>query len=360
MNYKMLFLDLDNTLLSSDLSISEENLRAIRAASEKGVKIVICTGRGVFGVKNIAEQFGINWDNCYIICLNGGAFYKGFPPKLIEEKLFDSREAMIVYEAAYKYGVDLQIYRDNSLIIERITERIRAYIDKNNASYVMVSKISEYDGKISKILLNGEHEKLVKIQKELAPELNGKMNCFFSSDTYLEFTGIEITKGKAMRELADKLGIDIKETIAMGDSFNDMAMIETAGLGVAVRNAVQPLKDKAGYITKSTNDESAVAEVIDRYILGDGKSNAGEYKFRIPIQIFIIILVIEQLIAHAFGFNMFKILRYEYIYGAGDGYRLGIIGLLLPAVLCFVVDYFNQRTKGEDEDEFWESKYGKK
>ena len=84
MDYIMLFLDLDNTLLSNDLSISDENLKAIRAASEKGVKVVICTGRGVFSVKGIAEQFGINWDNCYIICLNGGAVYKGFPPVLIK------------------------------------------------------------------------------------------------------------------------------------------------------------------------------------------------------------------------------------------------------------------------------------
>lgn len=360
MDYKILFLDLDNTLLSSDLTVSETNLKAIRAAARKGVNIVICTGRGIFGVKSIAEQFDISNDSCYIICLNGGAFYKGFPPKLIEERLFDSREGFLVYEAAYKYGVDLQIYRDNVLIIEKITERIQAYIDKHNANYVITKKISEYDDKISKILLNGEHDKLVSIQRELAPKLKGKMNCFFSSDIYLEFTGIGITKGEAMKELSDRLGIDIKETIAIGDSFNDMSMIETAGLGVAVRNAVQPLKDKAGYITKNTNNEGAVAEVIDRYILGDGKSGAGEYKFRIPIQIFFIILVIEQLIAHAFSLNMFKILKYEYVLGESDSYRIGIVGLLIPAILCFIVDYFNQRTKREDEEEFWESKYGKK
>ncbi len=356
----MLFLDLDNTLLSSDLSISDENLRAIREASKKGVKIVICTGRGVFGVKSIAEQFRIEWENCYIICLNGGAVYKGYPPELIEEKLFDSSSAGIVYETAHRYGVDIQIYRNNCLIVEHINERIQTYIDKHNANYKVIDSIAAYDGKISKILLNGDNETLVKIQKELMPKVSGKMNCFFTSDIYLEFTGLGITKGEAMKELADKLGIDIKDTIAMGDSFNDMSMIETAGLGVAVRNAVQPLKDKAGYITKNTNDESAVAEIIDRYILGVTKSTAGEYKFRLPIRIFIIILVIEQLLAHAFSLNAFKILRYEYVYGVGEGYKLGILDIIIPLVLCFIVDYFNQRTKGEDEEEFWENKYGKK
>lgn len=359
MDYKMIFLDLDNTLLSSDLSISEENLRAIRAASEKGVKIIICTGRGVFSVKHIAAQFGIDWDNCYIICLNGGAIYKGYPPVLIKERLFESRSAGIVYETAKKHGVDIQIYRNDKLIIEKVTERIQMYIDKLKADYEVVGDISSYDGQISKILLNGDHNELVKIQKELKNQIAGKMNCFFSSDTFLEFTSDGTTKGEAMKYLAEQLGIDINETIAIGDSFNDMSMIKTAGLGVAVRNAVQPLKDAAGYITKNTNDESAVAEVIDRYIFEKGKTAVGEYKFRIPVRIFIIILIIEQLLAFAFNINGLKIIRYVYENGA-DRYIFGFVSLVLPIILCFVVDYFNQRTKKEDEEEFWESKYGKR
>ena len=359
MDYKMIFLDLDNTLLSNDLSISEENLRAIRAASEKGVKIIICTGRGVFSVKHIAAQFGINWENCYIICLNGGAVYKGYPPVLIKERLFESKSAMIVYETAKKYGVDIQIYRNDKLIIEKITERIQMYIDKLKAEYEIVGDITQYDGRISKILLNGEHEKLEKIQKELKSRIDGKLNCFFSSDTFLEFTSEGTTKGEAMKDLAETLGIDIKETIAIGDSFNDMSMIKTAGLGVAVRNAVQPLKDEAQYITKHTNDESAVAEVIDRYIFGKIDKTIGEYKFRIPVRIFIILFIIEQLLAFAFNINVLKIWRYVYEYGV-DKYKIGFLGILIPFILCFVVDYFNQRTKKEDEEEFWESKYGKR
>ena len=128
MSYKMIFLDLDDTLLSSDLSISEENLLAIRKASEIGVKVVICTGRGIFSVKHIAEQFKIDWDNCYIICLNGGAVYKGFPPQLVSEKLFYNSIAGIVYETAEKYGVDVQIYRGDKLIVEKVTERVNMYI----------------------------------------------------------------------------------------------------------------------------------------------------------------------------------------------------------------------------------------
>lgn len=356
MSYKMLFLDLDDTLLSSDMSISEKNIEAIQKAAEKGVKTVICTGRGIFSVKHIAEQLGI--EECYIICLNGGAVYRG--SELVRERLFESVSALPVYRAAKKFGVDIQIYRNDRLIVENISERVKAYIDKLSASYTLVDSIEEYDGRISKILLNGPNDALVKIQKELKNEIEGKLNCFFSNPNYLEFTGIGATKGEALAELAEELGVDISETIAMGDSFNDISMIKAAGLGVAVRNAVQALKDEAGYITKATHDESAVAEVINRYILGTEKSKAGEYKFRLPVRIFIITTIIEQLIASAFSLNAFKLVRYEYTLSGGESMRFGFASLIIPFVLCFVVDYFNQKTKGEDEEEFWISKYGKK
>ncbi|MEA4973119.1 HMP-PP phosphatase [bioreactor metagenome] len=357
MDYKMLFLDLDDTLLSSDLSISEENLNAIRRASEFGVKVVICTGRGIFSVKHIAEQFKIEWDNCYIICLNGGAVYKGYPPALIKERLFNSKSAALIYETAKKYGIDVQIYRDDKLILENISERVKMYIDKLNADFMLVERIMDYEGQIAKILLNGPNDVLLKVEKELKQGLKDKFNVFFSNPNYLEFTAIGTTKGEAMAQLAREIGISTDQTIAIGDSFNDISMIRAAGLGVAVRNAVDSLKVEANYITKNTHDESAVAEVINRYIFGEGTKNI--YKFRFPILIFVILILIEQLLASAFNIGGLKILGYLYI-NAKDTVRFNVLSLIIPLMLCFVVDYFNQKTKGEDEEEFWVSKYGKK
>lgn len=358
MEYKMLFLDLDDTLLSSDLSVSEENLDAIRRASEIGVKVVICTGRGIFSVKHIAEQFKIEWDKCFIICLNGGAIYEGYPPLLIKERLFDNKSASLIYETAKRYGVDAQIYRDDKLILEKISERVKLYIERLNTDYMLVESVASYEGKIAKILLNGPNEVLLKIQRELLRRLKG-FNIFFSNPNYLEFTHIGTTKGEAMAELAEKLGVSLSQTIAMGDSFNDISMIKSAGLGVAVRNAVDPIKAEADYITKNTHDENAVAEVIERYIFGEGLSKKNIYKFRFPITVFVIILVIEQLIASAFNIGKLKSLSYLYING-NDSLRINILSLIIPFVFCFIVDYFNQKTKGEDEDEFWRSKYGKR
>lgn len=357
MKYKMLFLDLDDTLLSSDLSISKENLDAIRRASKLGVKVVICTGRGIFSVKHIAEQFKIEWDNCYIICLNGGAIYKGFPPVLIKERLFDNKSAALIYETAKKYKVDSQIYRDDKLILENISDRVQMYIDKLNANYMLVESLASYNGDISKILLNGPNDVLCKIEKELLRCLEG-FNIFFTTPNYLEFTAIGTTKGEALAELANNMEISLSQTIAMGDSYNDISMIQTAGLGVAVRNAGDKIKAKADYITKNTNNESAVAEVIDRYVIGNGKDKDISYKFRFPTMIFAILLLIEQLLSNAFNIEFLSILKTSYS-NESILMRFNVLSICIPFFLCFIVDYFNQMTKKEDEDEFWQSKYGK-
>ena len=136
-------------------------------------------------------------------------------------------------------------------------------------------------------------------------------------------------------------------------------MVKAAGLGVAVRNAVEPLKKVADYITKNTHDESAVAEVINRYMLNTSEKNENKYKFRFPVLIFAVLFIIEQLLASAFNIQILKFIKYMYING-NDTYKIQILTVLIPFILCFAVDYINQKTKKEDEEEFWINKYGKK
>ena len=90
----------------------------------------------------------------------------------------------------------------------------------------------------------------------------------YSSNRYIEFNHQGVNKGQGLKKLADILGVDIKDTIAIGDNFNDLSMIKVAGLGVGVQNTVENMKKECDVITKATNNENAVAEVISKYILG--------------------------------------------------------------------------------------------
>ena len=99
-------------------------------------------------------------------------------------------------------------------------------------------------------------------------DITGDLDVSYSSNRYIEFNHQGVNKGQGLKKLADILGVDIKETIAVGDNFNDLSMIKVAGLGVGVQNTVEDMKKECDVITKATNNENAVAEVINKYILG--------------------------------------------------------------------------------------------
>ena len=99
-------------------------------------------------------------------------------------------------------------------------------------------------------------------------DITGDLDVSYSSNRYIEFNHQGVNKGQGLKKLADILGVDIKDTIAIGDNFNDLSMIKVAGLGVGVQNTVEDMKKECNVITKATNNENAVAEVINKYILG--------------------------------------------------------------------------------------------
>ena len=107
--------------------------------------------------------------------------------------------------------------------------------------------------------------------QEIAKDLEGITYDFdvsYSSNRYIEFNHQGVNKGQGLKKLAELLGIDMKETIAIGDNFNDLSMIKVAGLGVGVQNTVEEMKKECDIITKATNNQGAIAEVINQYILG--------------------------------------------------------------------------------------------
>ena len=119
----------------------------------------------------------------------------------------------------------------------------------------------------SQIIYKVDYGYLKKIEDDLK-DITGDLDVSYSSNRYIEFNHQGVNKGQGLKKLADILGVDIKETIAIGDNFNDLSMIKVAGLGVGVQNTVEDMKKECDVITKATNNENAVAEVISKYILG--------------------------------------------------------------------------------------------
>ena len=268
MGYKMVFSDMDGTLLWKGLHISVENREAIRKAVDKGVDFVICTGRGVFGVEPHLKELDLIGRKGYVICQNGAAVYDLKDMKLVLKKSSQPTLLKPVSDYARSLGdIELFYYDDRNFMCEKLTPMVAEYCKVMSTTPRIVSDPTEYEGELTKCLFSGSRESLLKV-KAFAEELLGEqVNLFFSSETYMEFVIRGVDKGSALEATAKQAGVDLQDTIAIGDSDNDLPMILKAGLGVAMKNGEAHVKAAAGYITERTAEENGVAEVIEKFVL---------------------------------------------------------------------------------------------
>lgn len=263
--YKMLVLDLDDTLLSDDMNISNENKLAINKAMEKGVQIVFCSGRTNESMKKYIDILGIHSDKDFIISYNG-AKVDQISGKNIFYKPIKKPLLTTLINIGYKYNVSTQLYTNN-LIVEEYKKETKKYEELSGLKAHIIESFNTIEVS-TKVLYNSEDiDILNEMKKEIEIMYSDKVNTFFSKPTYLEVLNIEANKGLGVKYLANVLNIDRKEIIAVGDSYNDLSMVEYAGMGVVVKNGREGVKKVADYITEKTNNENAIAEVINKYIL---------------------------------------------------------------------------------------------
>lgn len=267
MGYKMVFSDMDGTLLRSGTEISTENKDAIRRALEKGVEFVLCTGRGIFGVERFLKELDLIGRRGYVICQNGATVYDLLTMRLAIRRSFPPEAFTETAQAARELGLALYYYDDRTFLTERPSPQVEKYCQVMRTKMNILKAPEDYDGEFTKCLASGSRERLVRLREQMRPKLEGKLDTFFSSEIYLEFVRHGVNKGNALADTAEKAGIPLSDVIAIGDSDNDRPMILCAGLGVAVRNAEEEVKAAADYVTLRTCEENAVAEVLEKFVL---------------------------------------------------------------------------------------------
>ena len=269
--YKIIACDLDETLLTTDeRTVSAENVAAIRAARERGVKFVVATGRGFPSVSGTLTELGlINLPDEYVISFNGATITENKGNRLLHcvEMSFETVEKL--FKRGESFNLGAHIYTLDNVYVFGITDNEKAYLNRRIDFVACDDWDMEFlrGDKIVKILFfNPDQNYLWEMEREFA-DVSENLTVSFSSNRYIEFSPQGVDKGAGLLKLAEMLGVKREDTIAIGDNFNDLSMIRAAGLGVGVANCVDGIKKDCDYITRATNDESAVAEVINKFIL---------------------------------------------------------------------------------------------
>jgi hypothetical protein len=272
---KLLFTDLDGTLLTDDKQILDDDMKAIEGMLERGHKLVLCTGRPLASAKQLAQKYGFDKPGFFLVSFNGGLIYDYATEKAILTRYIPVDEVKFIMDAAHRYGMHAHTYSGDYVVSEYETEQLKTYCRLMKMDYVVVKNIREYYGDFINVVVKPpikvniitpfDHSSLVDFRAEMRKTTAGKLFDVFSKPEMLEFSHMQSNKGDAVRFMADFYKVPVADTIAVGDEENDCPMIEAAGVGVAVANASPVAKAAADYVTTNDNNHSAIAEVIEKF-----------------------------------------------------------------------------------------------
>ncbi|MDI6604361.1 MAG: HAD family hydrolase [Thermoanaerobacteraceae bacterium] len=263
---KLFVVDADGSLLNSDNKISAANMDAINELRARGIIYTIATGRMFTSILPYAAEIKIN---APLICFNGALIKDIYTRKTYYYNPIQPDDAVYTIKILKEIGYQVNLYIDDELIVDEINERVNWYLTyKNNGVRVnTVGDVAEYIKRIgkgtAKIYAIGDIKNPKPLDSDVYDELCKKVAVSTSGGGHLEINAIGVSKGNALKTLANMYDIKRDSVAAVGDNINDLSMIEYAGFGIAMDNAPNLVKIKADFITKS-NDKDGIAFAINK------------------------------------------------------------------------------------------------
>lgn len=267
MSYKIIALDIDGTLTNSKKIITEPTKEALLDIQEQGYKVVLASGRPTPGMAKLADELCLDKFGSYVLSYNGAKITDWHSKEVIYQKTLPLSAIPDLYNSAIDGGVGIISYENDNVIAGTPIDDymlIESRINKLDIKYV--ENFPEYiDFPVNKCLMTGEHRILQKAEQKLKKKYNSLLSIYFSEPYFLEIMPQKVDKAQSLLTLLNTIGLNSEEMICCGDGFNDISMIEIAGLGVAMENAQDAVKAAADYITRS-NDEDGILHVIQKFI----------------------------------------------------------------------------------------------
>lgn len=264
---KLLALDLDGTLLTSDKRISARNKEALQAASQKGVKIVLTTGRPLAAIGSFLEELDLLHEDDYAITFNGGLIQKN-TGEVLDKTVFGYDEVKAIYDLTTELGLPLDLLDDED--VYALSAKVASLYPTCNPNLNhMPTHFSDLHQEMTfnKAVTSCEAELIDSKLDQIPATYHDQFEIFKSRPIILEWNPKGVHKANGLASLIEHLGMKQEEVMACGDEANDLTMVAWAGYGVAMANATEDLKAVADIVTPVTNDEDAIAWVVEHYIL---------------------------------------------------------------------------------------------
>lgn len=261
----MLVLDIDGTLTNSKKEITPKTKEAIGELQRKGIAVVLATGRPTPGVETLVKELEFERFGGYVLSYNGGQIINCQTSEKIYEKVLPESSISELYDLSKEYDLTIISYEDGKVIMEKKQDKyVELEARINKIGIKQIENFKEYvDFPVVKCLMtaDGEHlEKVETIAQDRFPELS----IYRSEPFFLEAMAKNVDKAASLERLLNYLDMTRDEMVACGDGFNDLSMIEYAGMGVAMENAQPEVKEVADYITLS-NDRDGIVHVIEKF-----------------------------------------------------------------------------------------------
>lgn len=266
-NNRIIFSDMDGTLLDDKKNLSPRIYVAIDSFTAQGGRFVLSSGRPLASILETKEKLGLNLPGTFVIAYNGALVYDCEQEKPIWEQRVPYDYVKKVLELAEECDVHAHTYTDDNIISPKDDEELAYYREHIHMPAIItddiISALDKEPFKLILIQLDGA-DKLEAFRNTLESRAGDKLHTFYSSSVYLECCMKEASKGNAVRFLCSHLGIDVKNSIAAGDAANDISMLQAAGCGVCMCNGTEGTKAEADYVTKKDNNHDGFLEIFDK------------------------------------------------------------------------------------------------
>ncbi len=268
--YSIIALDLDGTLTNSEKNITPRTFDALMKAQREGVRLVLASGRPTFGIAALANQLQLADYGGYVLSYNGGRIIDWCKKTVIFSQVVDQKLVPILYDFAEKAQLPIVTYLPEAILASKNEGEYLAEEARINGMPVVVAQnfveeAMQIAGGSTKFLIPGEPELLIQLESEMKAALSEQMEVFRSAPFFLELPPKGIDKAQSLQRLLTHLGLERESLMAFGDGFNDLSMIQFAGKGVAMANAVEEVKSIADFVTTS-NEEDGIAHALEQLL----------------------------------------------------------------------------------------------